>query len=78
MRNSTVLVCAMAITACTGTEGDLLRSVSDAQPGGDSVLPPPPLRTWQIQLSGALDTTLDVPIYTVDIDTDVATITFAP
>src|SRR5262245_61179433 len=66
-----VIVCAMA-AACTGTEGDLLRSVADAHAGGDSVTPP--LRTWQIQLSGALDTSFDVQLYTVDIDTDVGAI----
>ena len=65
------IICALA-AACTGTEGDLLRSIADAQTGGDSVMPP--LRTWQIQLSGTLDTTFDVQLYTVDLDTDVAAI----
>jgi hypothetical protein len=30
---------------------------------------PSPLASWQIQLTGALDTTLDVEVFTLDIDT---------
>jgi Glycoside-hydrolase family GH114 len=76
----------MAVTACAGTEGDLLRStldastldaptldtaIADTRPG-DVATPrpkPEPLTTWQIQLTGMLDTTLDVRMYTADIET---------
>jgi hypothetical protein len=68
MRSSTVLAGAMAITACAGTEGDLLRSVPDAQVATDAP-PPPPGPTWQIQLTGTLDTSFDVQVYTADIET---------
>jgi hypothetical protein len=77
----------MAVTACAGTEGDVLRSTSDgsfseastpeasapdARPAGDAPPPrprPEPLTTWQIQLSGTLDTTVDARVYISDIET---------
>jgi hypothetical protein len=68
MRSSTVLAGAMAITACAGTEGDLLRSVPDAQAAGDAMPPPTPGPTWQIQLQGTLDTSFDVQVYTADFE----------
>jgi hypothetical protein len=40
----------------------------DAATGSDGA-PPPVLTSWQIQLTGALDTTLDVQSYTVDLGT---------
>ena len=56
-----------AVTACTGTGGDLLRTRSDA---GTTPRPrPEALSSWQIQLSGSLDTTVDVRIYVADVDT---------
>jgi hypothetical protein len=66
MRTSwAAILTATALVACTGTQGDLLRSVGDAaSPDG----PPVPLATWQIQLTGNIDTTVDATIYTVDID----------
>jgi hypothetical protein len=82
----------MAVTACAGTEGDLLRSspdasigdapsfdapAADARPGGDAAPPrpkPDPLTTWQIQLSGALDTTVDARVYTCDFGTSASVI----
>jgi hypothetical protein len=72
MRSSAVLVCAMAVTACAGTEGDLLRTIPDAQAPADAAPPrprPDPTSTWQIQLSGMLDTSFDVQVYTSDTDT---------
>jgi hypothetical protein len=66
MRRSTVLACAMAITACTATEGDLLRTVPDAETTGTT--------SWQIQLQGQLDTTFDVQVYNVDIETPASVI----
>src|SRR5215471_4293736 len=72
MRSSTVLACAMAVAACAGTEGDLLRSTPDARAPGDGASPRPPpvpMSTWQIQLSGTLDTTVDVQLYTTDLGT---------
>jgi hypothetical protein len=44
---------------------------------GDGAPPhpkPEPLATWQIQLTGTLDTTVDARVYTVDIDTPASTI----
>jgi hypothetical protein len=67
MRSFTALTCAMAVTACSATGGDILRTRSDG-----SVTQPPrptPLDTWQIQLSGALDTTVDVRDYIIDVAT---------
>ena len=97
MRSPQVLLCAMAVTACAGTEGDILLSTRDAalpdaplsdasspdtvgpdaRPPGDAATPrpkPDPLATWQIQLSGALDTTVDVRVFTADMSTPLATI----
>jgi hypothetical protein len=77
MRSPAVLVCALAVTACAGTEGDLLRSLPDAQPPADAAPPhprPDPTSTWQIQLTGSLDTSIDVQVYTADIDTPASVI----
>jgi hypothetical protein len=91
MRSSQLLFCALAVTACAGTEGDVLRSLGDASisdvPAADvpvvdgpiadmrppSDAParpqPEPLTTWQIQLSGTLDTTVAARVYIADIET---------
>lgn len=95
MRNHTVLLCAMAVTACAGTEGDILRSSADASlpdvsspdatvtdttvtdARADAAPPKPrpdPLATWQIQLSGTLDTSIDAKVYTADIETSASAI----
>lgn len=77
MRSSTALVCAMAVSACTGTEGDLLRTPPGAQPPGDAATArprPTPLSTWQIQLTGTLDTTEDAQVYTFDLETPLSVI----
>lgn len=77
MRSSTAFVCAFALSACTGTEGDLLRTPPGTKPPADaaSARPKPsPLASWQIQLSGALDTSYDVDVYVSDLDTPPATI----
>ncbi len=96
MRSSSLLFCALAVTACAGTEGDVLRSIGDASiadvPVGDPPLAdapvadmrppsdspsrpqPEPLATWQIQLSGALDTTVAARVYIADIETPTAVI----
>lgn len=62
-------VVVLTVAACTGTTGDLLRTRSDA---GTPVTPrprPQALSSWQIQLSGALDTTVDVRVYIADFET---------
>jgi hypothetical protein len=73
---SAVLACATALAGCNGVEGDILRTPPATPPpdttapdGGGSVREPLPLSTWQIQLTGELDTTLDVAIFTLDLDT---------
>jgi hypothetical protein len=72
MRSFTALACTIAITGCSGTDGDILRTRSD---GSVTQRPrPAPLGTWQIQLSGALDTTVDVRSYTVDVATPASVI----
>ena len=72
MRSFMVLACTIAVAACSGTNGDILRTRSDA-----SVTQrprPAPLSAWQIQLSGTLDTTVDVRSYIVDVATPGAVI----
>lgn len=77
----------MSVTACAGTEGDLLRSTpdasapdastSDTRPPGDAATPrpkPEPLSTWQIQLTGTLDTTVAARVYISDLETPVSVI----
>ena len=72
MRSFTVLACTIAVAACSGTSGDILRTRSD---GSVTQRPrPAPLSTWQIQLSGTLDTTVDVRSYIVDVATPTAVI----
>ncbi len=72
MRSFTALACTIAVTACSGTDGDILRTRSD---GSVTQRPrPAPLSTWQIQLSGALDTTVDARSYIVDVATPAAVI----
>lgn len=68
---------ALALAACRGTEGDVLRTRPDMSGHDDAGATRPrpnPLSTWQIQLSGALATSLDVELYTVDFDTPSAKI----
>jgi hypothetical protein len=101
MRTVRVLAAALAVAACTGTEGNVLRTRPDngasgnagsagsggggmggedgggvAGAGGDaSERPrPTPLNSWQIQLSGALDTSLDVDVFIADSQTDTSVI----
>lgn len=77
MRSSTAFVCAFAVSACTGTEGDLLRTPPGTKPPGDAgtLRPKPsPLSSWQIQLSGTLDTSYAVDVYVSDLGTPPATI----
>jgi hypothetical protein len=107
MRTARVLAAALALVACTGTEGNVLRTRPDngalgdagspsssasgggmgganggnaAEAGADtggmvSVRPQPtPLSSWQIQLSGALDTSVDVGVFVADFQTDTAVI----
>jgi hypothetical protein len=72
MRSSTALVCAMAVSACTGTEGDLLRTKPGSEPPADAATARPrpgALSSWQIQLTGTLDTSLDVQVYISDLET---------
>jgi hypothetical protein len=65
------LACATALAGCAGTEGDILRTPPGGAPpdGNGTTREPVPLSTWQIQLSGTLDTTPDVQVFTLDLDT---------
>src|SRR5688572_6790207 len=97
MRTAPVLAAALALVACTGTEGNVLRTRPDNGASGDAGSPsssasgaggmgganggstaevgagtggmvrvrpePTPLSSWQIQLSGALDTSVDVGVF---------------
>jgi hypothetical protein len=65
------LVLAATIAACRGTEGDIFRARPDAAPQRPR---PTPLTSWQIQLTGTLDTTLDVAVYISDLETPTAVI----
>jgi hypothetical protein len=71
MRSLIVLACATALSACTGTEGDVLRTPGDSS-APDASTPawprPEPLSSWQIQLTGTLDTSLNVQNFTCDLD----------
>jgi hypothetical protein len=72
MQRFSALLIAMLGVACTGTEGDILRTPPGVQPPGDAATArprPTPLSSWQIQLSGALDTTPQVQVFTSDIET---------
>lgn len=78
----------LVLSGCNGTAGTLVSlptsspntSVSEAPDSGSTtdaaaILRPAPGTAWQIQLSGTLDTTADVPWYEVDaFDTDVSVI----
>jgi hypothetical protein len=72
MRTSwAAILTATALVACTGTQGDLLRSMPDAGSADAPVGPPVvPASSWQIQLTGTIDTTIDAQVYMVDIDVD--------
>jgi hypothetical protein len=68
MRTFAALALAMTVTACSGTDGDILHTRSDVRPR------PEPFASWQIQLTGNLDTTVDVRIYIADAGTSAAVI----
>jgi hypothetical protein len=61
-----VMTLALAIAACHATEGDIFRSRPDAATARPR---PPALASWQIQLTGTLDATLDVAVYISDLET---------
>ena len=65
MRSFTALAVAMTVTACSGTDGDILHTTRPQ---------PQPLASWQIQLTGNLDTTVDVRMYIADAGTRAAVI----
>lgn len=70
MRISRALCCLISVSACKATEGDVLRTKADA-----AIRPQPaPLDSWQIQLTGALDTSFDVRLYTADVTTPASVI----
>lgn len=74
---STLIVAVLALLACRGTDGDLLRTRPEAGTTDTGVtLRPRPeaLASWQIQLSGTLDTSFDVRIYAIDLETPPAII----
>jgi len=71
LRSCLLLAWVTAMSACAGTEGDLLRTPRGSAPPDDTTTTYPrplPLSSWQIQLTGPLDTTLDVASYTFDLD----------
>jgi hypothetical protein len=84
MRTTPVLAVLLALAACTGTEGDVLHTRKDSGSSGSGAMGgaggfggmgagsprPSPLSSWQIQLSGTLDTSLDVDVYVADFQTD--------
>jgi hypothetical protein len=59
----------LGLVACGESRGDLVTADAAGAPWR-----PAPGSTWQVQLSGALDTSLDVAIYDVDLDTPAATL----
>jgi hypothetical protein len=61
-------IVALCAASCGESRGTLVTTVT---PG---VWRPVPGASWQVQLSGALDTSLDVAIYDVDLDTAIGTI----
>lgn len=66
--SSAALVVLMA--ACGATEGDVLRTRADAASGLVAVRPrPTPSATFQIQLNGTVDTTVDASTFTIDVAT---------
>ncbi len=68
---------AMAVAACHATEGDIFRTRPDASNGADAPAARPrplPLASWQIQLTGTLDTTPDVAVYIADLETPASVI----
>src|SRR3954452_2501987 len=72
MRSFTALACTIAVTACSGIDGDILRTRPD---GSITQRPrPAPLSAWQIQLTGTLDATVDVRSYIVDVGTPASAI----
>jgi hypothetical protein len=64
-------VVALAFGACHATEGDIFKTRPDAT---TSRPVPMPLASWQIQLTGSLDTTMNVAVYIADVETPAATI----
>src|SRR6185503_4284279 len=62
---------ALAAASCGESRGTLVTTTDGAIPG---VWRPVPASTWQVQLSGALDTSFDVAIYDVDLDQSAATL----
>jgi hypothetical protein len=66
--SSAALVILMA--ACGATEGDVLRTRADAASGPVAARPRPvPGATFQIQLNGNVDTTVDASTFTIDLAT---------
>lgn len=57
------------VASCGESRGTLVTTADGGAPWR-----PAPASSWQVQLSGALDTSLDVAIYDVDLDTPTATL----
>jgi hypothetical protein len=73
------LLCAgLVLAACDGTRGPLVVSLADAGARGDAAEPDagvwsaPAEATFQLQLTGALDTSVDVDVYILDLDNEPA------
>ena len=65
---------AISLFACGGTQGDVLRTRSDAGAGPAARPRPAPGMTFQIQLTGALDTSVDAAVFTIDLATPASAI----
>jgi hypothetical protein len=65
---SLIVAGALVAASCGESRGTLVTT------GATGVWRPAPGSSWQVQLSGMLDTSLDVAIYDVDLDTPQATL----
>ncbi len=63
-----VAIAALSVlTACDGTTGNLVTFASGGGAGGGAGSAAIAQESWQIQLTGTLDTTLDVDVYEADL-----------
>ncbi|HEX4334496.1 MAG TPA: endo alpha-1,4 polygalactosaminidase [Polyangiaceae bacterium] len=79
-----LLALVIGVAGCDGTTGTLVKLVGAEPDSSPTAAPhidagavsssPLSATAWQIQLSGTLDTTIDVGWYEVDFDTDASTI----
>jgi len=70
VRRALLIVAAAVAAGCGESRGTLVNTDG----GAGSVWRPAPASTWQVQLSGALDTSIDVAIYDIDLDNSASTL----